>query len=328
MKLSQFTILLTAWALNLAKYCMQDTITIGIPYHGRTNESLNDVGMFVNLVPLTLSLNKKASFKELLLEISNTVHENIAHGDFSIVDIAANIDKREYLDVVNNTFSLKVNLEMDLKNINTSFIEQDTGGSRFPLSCFFNVENGEVKGHIEYSFAHFTEVEIQLLAKNYLSLLASLINEPDQLWGTAFTKGSIISSNDNGELLQKAKPLHCQFEEAAKKYKDYIAIQELDRALTYEQLNQEAEKYSSLLLSMGIEKGDYVPMYMDRGIDAIAVILGVLKAGAVYVPLDTEHPIARTQKLLERLNPKVLMVNTIDEIPYGEWEIVNTLEKI
>lgn len=327
MKLSQFTILLTAWALNLAKYCMQDTITIGIPYHGRTNENLNDVGMFVNLVPLTLSLNKKASFKELLLEISNTVHENIAHGDFSIVDIAANIDKREYLDVVNNTFSLKVNLEMDLKNINTSFIEQDTGGSRFPLSCFFNVENGEVKGHIEYSFAHFTEVEIQLLAKNYLSLLASLINEPDQLWGTAFTKGSIISSNDNGKLLQKAKPLHCQFEEAAKKYKDYIAIQELDRALTYEQLNQEAEKYSSLLLSMGIEKGDYVPMYMDRGIDAIAVILGALKAGAVYVPLDTEHPIARTQKLLERLNPKVLMVNTIDEIPYGEWEVVNTLEK-
>ncbi|UZM98023.1 condensation domain-containing protein [Lysinibacillus sp. MHQ-1] len=62
MKLSQFTILLTAWALNLAKYCMQDTITIGIPYHGRTNENLNDVGMFVNLVPLTLSLNKKGLF--------------------------------------------------------------------------------------------------------------------------------------------------------------------------------------------------------------------------------------------------------------------------
>lgn len=77
-------------------------------------------------------------------------------------------------------------------------------------------------------------------------------------------KGSIISANDNGGLIQKAKPLHCQFEEAARKYKDYIAIQELDRALTYEQLNQEAEKYASLLLSMGIAKGDYVPIYMDR----------------------------------------------------------------
>ncbi len=327
MKLSKFTILLTAWALNLAKYCMQDTITIGIPYHGRSNENLDDVGMFVNLVPLTLSLNKKATFKELLLEISNIVHENIAHGDFSIVDIAANIEKREYFDVVNNTFSLKVNLDMDLKNTNTSFIEQDTGGARFPLSCFFYVEDEEVKGHIEYSFANFTEAEIQLLAENYFKLLASLMTNPNNLWSSAFAKGSVISSNDKGGLLQKAKPLHCQFEDAAIKYKDYIAIQELDRTLTYEQLNQEAEKYSSLLLSMGIEKGDYIPIYMSRGIDVIAVILGVLKVGAVYVPLDTEHPIARTQKLLARLNPKILIVNTKEEIPYGEWEIINTLEK-
>lgn len=324
-KISKFIILLTGWAINLTKYFRQETVTIGIPYHGRGDIDFSKVGMFVNLIPVTITISKEKTFIDLLTEVNELMQEHMEHGDFSIVDIASLTENRKQFDIVNNTFSEKIHLDVELGNKRAEFIEQDTGGARFPISGFFHVQDEEIEGHVEFSYANFDTSEIKLLTDSYFNLMDSLVRYPDQQWQSAFKKTSVIEAQEYYNLMKESKPLHQLFEDSVAKHKDFIAVEDHTSAFTYGELNQHANRFASLLHSKGIRKGDYVPVFMVRNKELLVVILGILKIGAIYVPLDVEHPKERIKNILNRIEPRVLISNKkVDYISTGRWELIYT----
>src|SRR5574342_242997 len=88
--------------------------------------------------------------------------------------------------------------------------------------------------------------------------------------------------------------------ESAFRYPDREAIIFKDRTLTYAELDREANKLAHLLMSLKIEKGDRVGLYLDRGIEAIIAACAVLKTGAIYVPIDPASPIRRPSYIVEK----------------------------
>ena len=322
-KISKFIILLTGWVINLTKYFRQETITIGIPYHGRKNGDFNEVGMFVNLLPVTITVSKNKTFITLLNEVNDLVQQHVVQGDFSIVDIVSISTNRKQFDIINNTFSEKIKLDLILGDKRVNFIEQDTGGARFPLSGFFQVQDGEIVGHVEYSFANFENSDIKILTDSYFDLMQSLIRLPNRQWNGAFKGTSVIEAQVGPNFKDDSKTLHNLFENSVEKFDDYIAVEDCTGAWSYSKLNHNANKIASMLYSKGVRKGDYIAVFMTRSKEMLAVIIGILKIGAIYVPLDVEYPEERIKSILNKVHPRIIVCNkSIDFISADKWELI------
>lgn len=329
-KVSRFTVLLASWIATIGRFCRQKKLTVGVPFHGRSeHEYIGKSGMFVNLVPVTIFLDERKTFHELVDDVTQKIRQALSYGDFSIVDIAQNMIRKDRFDVVNITFSEKLPLSFPLSSAQVTYLELDTGGARFPLSGFFHVQTGRIAGHVEYTTSIFNKTIVQDLVNAYFAALENMIDLPDQLWTSAYPKQSIFQPDEETvrSWFSQAVPLHQLFERAVEQYTNYIAVKDSKHTWTFEELNQKAELIAARLQQFGVKKGDYVPLLMYRKAEMVAAVLGVLKAGAVYVPLDPESPYKRNQQLLEYLCPKIVLQTVEVTIPSGEWsrEVVEDL---
>src|SRR5262249_12472210 len=95
------------------------------------------------------------------------------------------------------------------------------------------------------------------------------------------------------------KVIHQLFEEQAEKNPSKIAVYFQERFLTYHELNQKANQLGHYLREQGVNPGNFVAIYIERGLEMIIGILGILKAGGVYVPIDPESPMTRVEWILQ-----------------------------
>jgi amino acid adenylation domain-containing protein len=120
----------------------------------------------------------------------------------------------------------------------------------------------------------------------------------------------LVELNDTTSLYSHDKCVHELFETQAAKTPTAVAVVYGDQQLTYEELNVRANQIAHLLLEYGVDPGSCVAMCLARSVDSIVALLGILKAGAAYVPLDPEHPIARLTTQLEKSQATVCLSNT------------------
>ncbi|MDE1175198.1 MAG: amino acid adenylation domain-containing protein [Edaphobacter sp.] len=122
----------------------------------------------------------------------------------------------------------------------------------------------------------------------------------------------LVLRNDDISLLQRAQAgdsLLALFDRARQAYPDRIAATYESSCLTYQELNRSANQMAFELRARGVQRGDIVAIYLDRSITMIAAMLGVLKLGAAYLPIDPGYPKARVQQTLEDANPSVLVTS-------------------
>ncbi len=177
--------------------------------------------------------------------------------------------------------------------------------SQFDLTLIIvETENG-LNATFQYSTDLFSKNTIENFSQSFVSLLNSaIINENE----TAVNL-SIISPAEKEILLNKwsetlidkspVKPIHFLFEECAKKYAEEIALIDDNESLTYKELNLYADSVCTELLKQNIKTEDKVAVFLPRSRYSIISLLGILKSGAVYVPIDTNYPAARIKYLLE-----------------------------
>jgi amino acid adenylation domain-containing protein len=115
--------------------------------------------------------------------------------------------------------------------------------------------------------------------------------------------------NDTFFEYPKEKALPYFFNKSAKKYADNIAVKFNGNTLNYRELNEESNKLAKLLIDKNIQKGDIVGMALDRSPEMIISLLGILKSGAAYVPLDPEYPKDRIEFMLEDSSAKILLTS-------------------
>jgi len=182
--------------------------------------------------------------------------------------------------------------------------ELDFGQSRFDLTLEVNDTHGGFEGRMEYAADLFEAGTIARMAAQYQTLLESVIENPDrQLWELNILPESeehqvLTVWNDTTLEVPRDRCLHSLFEDQVRKTPQAVAIVKGDQCLTYRELNARADAIATALTQLGTRPEKLVGICLDRSLDLVSGILGILKSGAAYVPLDPAYPKERLEFML------------------------------
>ncbi len=317
-----FTTLLTAFAILLSRYTHQEDLVVGTVIANRTSAQTNPlIGAFVNTLGLRIQIPDNPTFRELLTKVQKVVLEAYAHSEVPFVKVieALKIDRKSGnnpLLQVMFTLETIAQEKLQLPGVMTTVLElnKPTAGATFDLTLNLWQTNSELQGKLEYNAYLFNEEIIQRISGNFQTLLATIVESPNQRIGNL----SILSATEREQLLGKEIQgieseflcLHELFEAQVEKTPEAVALKFLGQQLTYRELNQQANKIAHHLQTLGVKPETKVGICLERSLEMIVSILGILKAGGAYVPLDPNNPQERLNHILEDAQVQVLVTNS------------------
>lgn len=316
-----FTFMLAAFHILLARYSSQREFVIGVPYSRRDNSSLDSmIGFFINILPFPTSSKASEAFVDLLNRFSKESAEISKNGDVSIDQLSQELgaDKsaahspifQVMLNLLPRTAIQKVgNLDIKLKQI-------DRGTSHFDLSLTLQEWSSEIVGYLEYSTEVFSKKLASGISKHFQSLVKEIIKDPYQpiseyqFLSPGEMQEIIISWNNSMVKYDRKKTIVECFEDQATRMPSQIAVICGNKQLSYEELNHEANKLAHALLDKGIKPEDKIVVCLDRTEEFIIAILGILKSGAAYVPIDPAEPEDRAQSIFSEIAPAYVVTHS------------------
>ncbi|MDP4099061.1 amino acid adenylation domain-containing protein [Paenibacillus sp. P96] len=158
---------------------------------------------------------------------------------------------------------------------------------------------GTVRRYVQY---FHTLLHAALTDADRLTAAIDILTEQD--------KAVYEQMNDTAWPYDKSMTVHGMFEQAAALYPERIAVSSIHGQLTYQQLNEKANRTARMLLDRGLRKGEFVTIFMERSLELIVSLLGILKAGGIYVPVDPEHPEDRNRYILADTGSSFILTKT------------------
>lgn len=321
-----FTVLLSALNILIYRYTNQRNFIIGVPASNRrSSQQKNTVGYATTVYPIRAQVNPEIEYQDYLNLLKK---ETYAIYDYPYFDINTAIKKigmqwdqgraSPVFDVILNiegeselprNTSIHTNIvslhspyqKLDLYD-ETMYLE--SGKSKFDLAFNLQVGSEGIDGCIEFSKDLFDEESIKLMSEQLLVVLKSIIENPSLVVGnipllTSEEEKLLLDLDKEIKIKKPEKALHQFFEEQAKKTPDAIALKFGKEVMSYQQLNKRSNQLAHYLREQGVTNGSLVAIFLDRSFDLIVGILGILKAGAAYVPIDPSYPDARKKYMLE-----------------------------
>jgi hypothetical protein len=297
-----FMALLAVFGLVVRSWSGADDLSIGTPVANRRRPEIEGlIGFFANTLVLRTGLGGDPTVRELLARVRDTAHGAFAHQDLPFEKLVEELHPErdlartplfQVMAVLQNAPPARAELTaLDLR-----LPELDPGVSRFDLMLDLTELDGGLRGALEWNTDLFDRPTIQRLAERFHRALGEAIEHPDRRlseldllpaaerqqvmieWGGGAESGATISVVD----LVRAQ---------AGRTPDAAAIVGLaGETVTYRELEERANRLARGLLSRGLGRGARVAFAMDRSIELPVVLLGILKAGAAYVPLDPSYP--------------------------------------
>lgn len=186
--------------------------------------------------------------------------------------------------------------------IKTIYGENDTLKDS-SLNWFVREEEGAWVAHITYHNNLFKEATIQKFAHHFQSIVKAVLVNNDISIGdipilTEEDMNAYAELNNTSKEWPETLTIPAMFASAVDRYANRIALSSDKGSLTYSQLDRLSNQVANMLVQKGVTKGEFVAIFMERGMDAIVSMLGVLKAGGAYIPLDPEHPDDRNSYII------------------------------
>lgn len=315
-----FVFYCSVYLMLLARVSKQTEFAIGFPYLGRERSSYTQVvGYFVHTLPLRYRKEySQLSFIRYVKELQNVViasEENAVSLD-KMIEIArsgATTDRDVHL--INAMFALEE------KVLFNDYLEWER--SAFDLSWTILAEDDKaVSCEIEYKYAAFSAKGIAVLAGAYLTLLDAVVRQSDQVL-TAYSLASDehcqsqVRLNSLTENIDICPPpfLDC-FASVVRANPVHTAIIYKGKEMTYQELDVQSERVMLFIRSSGIPLASGIAVSMKASIEYIVTLIGVLKAGCYYVPIDVDMPEERRKFILQDAACRMLF--TEENYPCGE----------
>lgn len=348
-----FMALLALFAVLLYRYTGQDRIAVGAPNTNRSRSELEGmIGLFVNTFVLAVDLSGEPAFAEVLARVRSVTLGAQSHKELPFERLieelrpARDLSRTPLFEVMFDFQKLPTPLEPP--GLQATLLAIDSSTAKFDLGLSIRDAGTELRGELEYSVALFEPSTITRMVGHYLTLLAAVVRDAEMpIWrlpllGDAETRQVLVDWNATSAPVPDGKSLVDLFEEQAARTPDQAAVifapgrsstghaTESD-ALTFAQLDARANQIAHLLHSMGVGRGARVAICMGRAPAMIAGVLGILKAGAAYVPLDPEYPPDRLGFMLADSGAQVILASDpLEGVPpgiaaidlVGEWSIV------
>jgi amino acid adenylation domain-containing protein len=321
--------LLAALQALLWRYTGKEDICVGTPIAGRNDPDLAPlIGCFVNVLVMRGDLSGNPSFRQLLQRVRAIALDAYSHQELPFAQLLAKL-KQERSRSHTPLFQVMLILQngprqvVHLPGLLIEELEIDSGLAKFDLTLEILQKEGGLHCQIEYSSDLFERPTIRRMASHFRNLISSAIEDPTRpiaklkLLRATERKQIISDWNATSTEYQKNLTLSAAFEDQVRRTPDAIALFESTEAVTFRELDRRANHVANELIAKGVRAETPVGVYMKRSIDAIAALLGVLKAGCPYVPLDTSQPKHRLDLLVETCRcPVILTCRALrDDLP-------------
>jgi amino acid adenylation domain-containing protein/non-ribosomal peptide synthase protein (TIGR01720 family) len=305
-----FTALLSACKVLFARYAGQDDIALGTVTAGRGREELHQlVGFFVNTVVVRSSVDSSRGFTSLLTDVRDTVLDAFAHDDVPfdrLVRAERDLSRNPLFDVM----VLLQNADRALPEfpgLQVAEVSLPRWASNFDLTVEFRERDGGLSGVLEYNTDLFDAPTVHRLSEHLLTLLGAIVAQPDVPVGDL-----VLGEVPDGAGVVASVPdlSYPALFEAQAPGKTALVFQ--DRSYTFGELNAWSNQIAHWLIARGAGPECIVGLQLPRTAEMIAAILGVLKAGAVYLPIDPKQPADRIAEIISDAEPVVVLTSLPD----------------
>ena len=318
---SLFMVLLAAYGTLLSRLSGQNDIVVGVPTANRTRPELEGlIGPLLSNLALRLNLAGSPTFRELLQRTREMALNAYSHQDMPFEKLVQELSPERSLSH-NPLFQVVFSLQnaardsFQLAGLELSPFGRPLTTAKFDISVFLTQSNSGISGRIEYKTDLFDTGTVERIVRHFQTLLAAAVNQPDQQIGRL----PILTEQERDQLLIKWNDtrreyprmcVHEVFEAQADLTPDAVAVVAGERKLTYRELNAQADRLAGHLRSLGVGPDTTVGIMTERCPEMITGLLGILKAGGGYVPLDPEYPAARLSLLMDDAGVRIVLTRS------------------
>jgi len=322
-----FVVLLSAYALLLHRWSGQDDLAIGIPISGRLSRRTQAcIGLFANMVVARAHLAGAPTFRQLLTAMHRRVASGQQHAELPFERLVEELRPPRIAGIhpvfqVAFTMLPAYPLPASVAGIGLVPVDVDPGTAKFDLTLDLVEAEQHIDGWFELRADLFDPPTRARLAARLETLLRAVVADPDASIGEL----SVLPAEERKALLAAAEPGRCDYPRDASipSIIDGLALARPDAlavtyphqagaALTYAQLVAAADRLAGVLAARGVGRGDVVAIRLPTGCELVVAMLGVLKAGAAYLPLDVAHPDERCRFAIEDARAR-LVIGTPDD---------------
>jgi amino acid adenylation domain-containing protein len=327
-----FMIFLAAFDALLHRYTGQDDILIGTPIAGRTNRLLEGlVGCFVNMLVLREDVSGHPTFAQLLGRVRETALGAYSHAEVPFEKLVADLHPQRDMSR-SPLFQVAIAYQSSPKAVETPNDVSMTasGGTLFDLTLFIEEIHGVYSVTAEYNIDLFEQATIQRMLGHFEALMTSALESPDAPIGllpmlTAGEPSQLLPAWRGAAVeLETDLRIHDLVSRQAARTPGAIAVRCQGQSCTYAELNARANQLARHLRAQGVTTEMLVGLSTERSIDMVVGLLGILKAGAAYVPLDPSYPTDRLTYMVEDAGISVLVTQSalVDALPQGDRRVV------
>ena len=329
-----YAVLLAAFQVLLGRYTGQADFLVGSPFVGRNRPGFEGViGYFINMLPIRADLAGDPTFRALLRRCGATVLDALEHQDYPFALMVERLNVTRDLSrspLIQVSFTLEkahrpgqlgawrfflppsgATLNVGGLQVEQYYVEQHA--SQSDLEMVFEEGDGTLEGMLRYNSDLFEPETVRRMVGHFLTLLDGIADDPDRQisrlsWLTEAERRLVLRDwNETRVDFPQGLCLHHLFERQAARTPDAIAISSDLGWLTYAELEARSNRLAHRMVALGVGRGKLVALCLERSPETIAAILGTLKAGAAYVPLDTGAPAERLRMILDDTRPRALV---------------------
>jgi amino acid adenylation domain-containing protein/non-ribosomal peptide synthase protein (TIGR01720 family) len=325
-----FMVVQAALAALLSKVSSSTDVAVGFPIAGRRDPALDElVGFFVNTLVLRVDLAGDPTVTELLEQVRARSLAAYEHQDVPFEVLVERLNPVRSLAhspliqvMLSWHFAGQSAVSLNLDDLQITTLPADTSTARMDLTFGLAerwTETGDpagIGGEVEFRTDVFDAASIEVLVGRLRRVLDAMTTDP----GVRLSSVDVLDAGEHARLFgwgnravlaepvdASAASIPALIGAQVARSPEAVAVSCDGRSLTYRQLDDASNRVAHLLAGHGVAAGDRVGTLLPRSVDAVVAMLGVLKAGAGYVPMDPSHPEARTEFVIGDAAPMAVV---------------------
>ena len=341
-----YTVLLTAFEVLLGRTSGQELFLVGSPVVGRPRASYDRVvGYFVNPLPMVADLRSRPTVREVIQRSREMVLGALEQQNFPFPRMVQRLQpardpsrsplfqamfvlEKAYLGDESKITALALGADegsVDFAGLEVRACPLPQRTAQFDLTLNLAQGPGSLGGALEYNADLFEPATIARMTERFAHLVESMIESPDSdVWALPLLpekeRVQLAEWNATTAPAGSAACLHQVFEAQADRTPDAIAVEDANGRLSYRQLDERANRVARWIESRAGRRVSRVSVSVDRSVDMVAALLGVMKAGAAYVPIDPSYPELRRQFVERdaRIDVELTNATLAEAVVYGD----------
>jgi amino acid adenylation domain-containing protein len=318
-------ILMAAFNVLLYKYCGHEEIVIGTSVDNREGEFVDVAGPIANLLVIRSWVRSGQTFLEYILALNKIHADTHDHHrmpfDKLVTELAPEKDmsRTALFDVLFQYAESKIETPL-ISGLDPCIHESHHGYGKYDLNILFKRLDHEVEGSLIFNHAYFDLSTIELFVSRFLELLRNLLTVPEQQIAnaamiTAEEKRSLRAQLDYSRVAYpQDKSVIDFFLDQVRRSPNRVAAKFQDQHITYAELDLRSTKLAHLLKEQGHTAHQIIALVIDRSIDMVVGMLGILKSGAAYLPIDIAYPTDRINYLIQDSGARFALTTRLSDL--------------